>query len=314
MSTPSSAALREVSDLSPDPRVRIFRRTLADFDGMEVDAYVVLGSTHVVLLDTLTCPEDLAQVMATIEPHLADRQLLCINSHADWDHCWGNGYLKHRRSYVPLLAHVDCRQRLISAEALAELADYQRQSALFHAVTLVPPTLTFHEQLTISAGDLTIELLHTPGHCRDHIAAWLPELHLLLAFDTLEHPLPGIADSSCVPQMFSTLHSLLQLNAQYVLCSHSHSISPALLSNNLTYLNEIERRAHLLLGQRIPTTAELPSAVRLIDYPFEEVIAYLSAAEQKAIDQTYYSQTHARNAQAILAYLCSLQGRDELNT
>ncbi len=41
-----SQGVREVPEMSPDPRVRVFRRTLSgldEFEGMEVDAYLVLG-------------------------------------------------------------------------------------------------------------------------------------------------------------------------------------------------------------------------------------------------------------------------------
>src|SRR5260370_41941825 len=89
----SNQGTREVPEMSSDPRVRVFRRTLRgleDFEGMEVDAYVILGERYVVLLDTLLCPADMAEIMRIIEPELHGGQLLCVNSHADWDHTWGN--------------------------------------------------------------------------------------------------------------------------------------------------------------------------------------------------------------------------------
>lgn len=305
MTTQSSPPVREISGLSPDPRVRVFRRVLEDFDGMEVDSYVVLGSSHALFLDTLTSPADMAQVMAMIEPHLGNRQLLCVNSHADWDHCWGNNFFAttHHTPLpahtIPILAHERCRQRLLSPEAQSRLDGYKKSSAAFNEVTLVPPTLTFREQLTIAAGDLTVELLHAPGHCQDQIVAWLPEIRLLLAFDAAEKPLPSIDGSSCVPLMFSTLQRLAALDAQCVLCSHGNSSSPALVHENLAYLNEIERRARLFLQQRGTADSELEQAAALINYPFDEVIAHLN----EDVDCAYYSETHEHNVQAILTYL-----------
>ena len=283
--------------------MRIFRRVLHGFNtgddspGMEVDAYVVLGASHAVILDTLLCPTDMAFVMAAIEPELGNRQVLCVNSHADWDHAWGNGYFKHTR-LVPILAHEECRQRLLSPEASAELCDYKKRSALFAEVTLVPPTLTFREQLMIADESLSIELLHAPGHCRDHIVAWLPALSLLLAFDTVEKPLPCIEESACTPLMFSTLRRLAALNPRHVLCSHSSSTSPALLRENLAYLEEIERRARLFLEQHTPTSAELEQAATLINYPFDEVVASLT----ESFDRAFYSRAHEQNVQAILRW------------
>lgn len=293
--------ISEVPEMSPDARVRVFRRTLGgldEFEGMEVDAYLLLGERYALLLDTLLCPEDVAQVLSLCAPEIHKRQLLCINSHADWDHTWGNGYFSGERS-VPILAHDSCRQRMLSEEAGQHLRDYQARYPVFRNVTLVTPSLTFSEHLTIADGNLTIELLHAPGHCPDQIVAWLPDISLLLAFDAVEKPLPAIHDATCAPLMFSTLERLAALNAQHVLCSHGKTTSPALIQENLAYLREIKRRCRTLLTSRTPAERELEHTAELIGYPFEEAIASIDGE----IDRTYYSWAHEQNAQAILRWL-----------
>jgi glyoxylase-like metal-dependent hydrolase (beta-lactamase superfamily II) len=293
--------ISEAPEMSPDARVRVFRRTigdLEDFEGLQVDAYLILGERYAFLLDTLLCPEDVAQVISLCAPEIDKRQLLCINSHADWDHTWGNGYFSGERS-VPILAHDHCRQRMLAKEANQHLRDYQARYPVFRNVTLVPPSLTFSERLTIVDGDLTIELQHAPGHCPDQIVAWLPDISLLLAFDAVEKPLPAIHDTTCAPLMFSTLERLAALNAQHLLCSHGRTTSPALIQENLAYLREIERRCRLLLANRTPSAAELDHTAEIIGYPFTEVVAGLD----EEIDDTYYSWAHEQNAQAILRWL-----------
>lgn len=290
--------IQEVPEMSSDPRVRVFRRILyglEGFEGMEVDAYMVMGERYVVLLDTLLCPGDVAAIMHAIEPELGGRQMLCVDSHADWDHAWGNNYFSSERS-VPILAHTLCRERLNSEEAHRRLVDYQARTPVFREVQLVAPTLTFNEQLTIHAGGLTIELLHAPGHCQDQIVAWLPEIRLLLAFDAVEMPLPCIRNAACVPPMFATLQRLVALNAQRVLCSHGKTTSPALVSENLAYVREIERRAHLLLARHTPTEMEREHAAELIGYPFDEVIAHIT----EEVDREFYAFAHEINVRSVL--------------
>jgi glyoxylase-like metal-dependent hydrolase (beta-lactamase superfamily II) len=297
----ATLGVREVPEMSPDPRVRVFRRTLHDmdeFEGMEVDAYLVLGQRYAIMFDTLLCPADMAEVMAMVGPEIGERQLLCVNSHADWDHSWGNGYFSGERS-VSIIAHEHCRQRLLSEQAHRELADYQTRYPVFQEVKLVPPTLTFSERLTLADDNLTIELLHAPGHCQDQIVAWLPETRLLLAFDAIEKPLPWIEDSAGAPRMFATLERLLALDAQCVLCSHGKNTSPALISENLTYLREIERRCLLLLAKQTPTETDLEQPAQLVGYPFEEVIANTT----EEVDRTYYSWAHEQNVRSILRWL-----------
>lgn len=291
--------MQEVYGLSPDPHVRVFRRTLdglEDFEGMVVDAYVVLGEQYAVVLDTLLCPEDARQMIDAIAPGLSERDLLCVNSHADWDHTWGNGYFSES---ISIVAHEACRLRMLSERARAELAEYQARYPVFQEVFLQPPTLTFCERFRIHDPAWTIELLHAPGHCQDQIVAWLPESRLLLAFDAVEKPLPSIENAACVPLMFSTLEFLLTLDARTVLCSHGNTSSPALIKENLAYLREVERRARLLLTQHTPTEAELEQAAQLIHYPFEEVIAHID----EEVDRTYYGWAHNANARALLQWL-----------
>lgn len=300
-----------VPQLSPDPRVRVFRRSLGGLDGftaMEVDAYLVLGERYAFLLDTLLCPADVAQVLSLCASDIGNRQLLCVNSHADWDHTRGNGYF-HNQPAVPILAHEHCRQRLLSAEARQQLQDDQARFPLFRDVTLLPPTLTFSERLTIVDGELSIELLHAPGHCPDQLVAWLPAIGLLLAFDAVEYPLPGIAGAACVPLMFATLQRLAALHARWVLCSHGNTTSPALIEENLAYLREIERRCRLLLADHTPTTGEREQLAEHIGYPLAQAIADQSTQ----IDLPYYSQAHAENVQAILGWLEATGGTDGLS-
>jgi len=305
----TTAELFAVPQLSPDPRVRIFRRTLSGLDGfeqMKVDAYLILGEQYAFLLDTLLCPDDVAQLLALAAPEIGTRQLFCINSHADWDHTWGNGYFQHHPT-VPIVAHDICRQRLLSEETILHMREYQARFPLFHNVTVRPPSLTFSERLTLVDGELCIELLHAPGHCLDQIVAWLPSIGLLLAFDAVEYPLPSIADAACAPLMLATLHQLAGLPARSVLCSHGQTnTSPTLIADNLAYLREIERRCRLLLADQRPAASELEHSAELIGYPFSQ----MWTGQTTEIDLPYYTWTHEQNAQAILRWL---MGADDLS-
>ena len=222
------------------------------------------------------------------------------DSHADWDHSWGNAYFTAQHA-APILAHAHCRTRLESAEAKTELADYQHRYPVFQNVVLVPPTLTFSSTMTIHGGDLTIALFSAPGHSTDHIAAWIPELRLLLAFDAVEKPIPIIDTSAGVQPMFTTLERFLALEPQRVLCSHGKTTSIAMVKENLAYLRTIESRSRSLLQRHRPSQAELEHASKLINYPFAEVIAGLS----EPIDHSFYGWAHDNNVRCVLQWLMS---------
>src|SRR5215831_18347875 len=187
-------------DMSKDDRVRVFRRTIYGiqaFEGMEVDAYSVITDRHIIILDTMLCPEDVATMIQSVSAELSGRSLLCIDSHADWDHTWGNCYFSGEHA-APIIAHEHCLTRMQSSEAHQELHDFQQLSSTFKNVILTLPTITFHQNLTIYDSQMTIELLHAPGHHLDQIVAWIPGIRLLLAFDAVEHPVPLIESADCV--------------------------------------------------------------------------------------------------------------------
>lgn len=305
----ASHGISSIPNMSNDQRIRVFRRTFVAQgapEAMEVDAYAITTERYLIICDTLLCPEDMAQVMQEVQGELAGRQLLVINSHADWDHAWGNGYFTGMHA-APIIAHQHCRERLLSDEARTGLADFQRRDQTFSNTTLTPPTITFSDTLTIYGGDLTLELIPASGHHRDHIAIWLPELRLLLAFDAVENLIPIIENAEAVESMFATLERFLSMQPQRVLCSHGKTTSIDTVKRNLAYLREVERRSRDMLAVRpgyLPSHAELEEGSRLINYPFDEV----SAGSAEFADSKFYSWAHNSNVRCIVQWLTSRTG------
>ena len=296
-----------VPAMSVDERIRVFRRSLGemeDFDGMEVDAYAVITERYVVVCDTMLCPEDAAVMMQMVQGALTRRELLVVNSHADWDHAWGNRYFTGEHA-APIIAHEHSLVRWQSEEARKGLEDYQQRYPVFRSVTLVPPTITFQSGLTIHGGDLTIELIPAPGHHLDHIAAWIPQLQLLLAFDAAEMPFPIMEDAAAVPLMFATLERFIALQPERVLCSHGKTTSPELVKENLAYFREVERRCRAFMQAHQATDTEVEHAAELIGYPFDEAIA----GKGREIDRKFYGWAHDNNVRCMLEWLRREAGR-----
>jgi glyoxylase-like metal-dependent hydrolase (beta-lactamase superfamily II) len=339
----SSEPIISVPALQDDTRIRIFRRTfppLEEFADMHVDAYVIVTARSVVICDTLLCPADMAFVMQHTRPALATgRHLLVLNSHADWDHTWGNCYFTGNNR-APILAQQLSRTRLQSAEAQAELLAYQKRDTLFQHVALTPPTLTwgdrdaqadgdaraytiaplqqpitsgdrdarayaiaplhqhvtFADGLTLHGGDLTLELFPAPGHSSDSSALWIPELRLLLAFDSIEAPFPLLENAQSVQPLINTLERFLALHPQHILCSHSKTADAALIHNNLAYIQKLVQRCHTLLLNHHPTDAEMQHPSELLASPFVEFAGEVDGTPAA----TFYQQAHEDNIRSIL--------------
>ncbi len=290
-----------VAHMSNDPRVHVFRRIFAPgtAEQMEVDAFTVITTRYVVVLDTLLCPEDMETGMHEIRDELVSRELLVVNSHADWDHCWGNRYFTGENA-ASIIAHDYCFTRLKSEEAKTELQEFQQRYPDFRNVALVPPTLTFPDKLTIRGGDLTLELFSAPGHHADHIAVWIPEIRLLLAFDAAEKPLPLLESAESVQSMYDTLEHFLVLQPQHVLYAHGKTTDIGVVTQNLQYLQEIEQRGHTLLATHHPSDTELEHASALIHYSFDDVGVSSDVSEA---DRVFYTWAHERNVRYMLQWL-----------
>ncbi|HLI87654.1 MAG TPA: MBL fold metallo-hydrolase [Ktedonobacteraceae bacterium] len=301
---PVPITVSSVPGMYHDSRVRVFRRHFSvpgEFDDMQVDTYAVISERYLIICDTALCPEDMATVMEELRGEPAGRQLLVFNSHADWDHTWGNACFTGEH-VAPIIGHEECRERLLSDEARTELEDFKQRYTLFQNVVLTPPTLTFTSAFNIYGGDLTLEIFHAPGHCPDHCAIWIPQLRLLLAFDAVEWPLPGLRDANSFPMMIATLERFKALQPLHVLCSHGQTTRPQLIDENLAYLHSIEQRARALLLTHRPTPGELEQPSALINYPFDEAIAG-TASSGAAIDRTYYGYAHDSNIRSIIQWL-----------
>ena len=212
-----------------DPRILVCRCAPT------VDAFIVVTARYVVLIDTLINPATARAMLAIAQEHLTDgRSLLVVNTHADWDHCWGNQLFAgpDAEASAPIVSSRRCAERFRSQEAAPLLRQMQeREPGRFDAVHYAPPTILFDERLTIDGGDLTLDLFLTPGHTPDHIAIHLPEIGTVLAGDAAEFPFPFARSADALPQLRASLARLAALKPTAALYCHAPETSgPALIA------------------------------------------------------------------------------------
>lgn len=211
-----------------DERIIILRA------GDEVDAVFIRTERYSVMVDTLATPALCKQALGLLAGHMAARPLLVINSHMDWDHFWGNAALDRG---VPIIAHAKVLDRLRQPSARKTL-DEKKRERRFHDVEIFAPTITFTgKTMTVDGGDLTLELIHTPGHTPDHVAVWIPELRICLAVDAVEFPIPEIwsSDPADLRALCASLTRIRDLQADHVVLAHGQSADPAIVDANLRY-------------------------------------------------------------------------------
>jgi glyoxylase-like metal-dependent hydrolase (beta-lactamase superfamily II) len=271
-----------------DERITILRAS------GEVDAVFVRTERFNVLVDTLATPALCRQALDLLAGQMAGRPLLVVNSHMDWDHFWGNAALDRQ---VPIIAHGKAIDRLSDPAAREILAEKQ-QEARFDAVELIAPTITFDgESMVVHGGDLTLELIHTPGHTPDHIAVWIPEIRTCLAVDTVEHPIPEVwsSDPADLSALIASLNRIRDLKANYVVLAHGQTAAPAVVDANLHYFATLRDRVDGLTNtERNDAGLADRDGLRLQDLV---TVPKDMSAETRA----FYERCHQSNLAAMLA-------------
>ena len=282
-----------------DERVHLFRA------GDEVDTCVVVTQRYLVLVDTMSTPELAAAIMDAMQSSLAGRQLVVVNTHAHYDHCWGNALFATPggRYPAPIIAHEQMRRLMQKDGAATHLAEQQEESARYANVQLIEPTITFRDDLFIDGGDLTLRLLHTPGHAADHLVILIPELLLLLAGDAAEHPFPALESAETLPSLRASLERMATLSAETVIPCHGGTTDPALITRNMAYFDAVERRVRsaLAAGSVPPDWRERADLPALIGFAFEEAAQQAGANPERV--PAFYRGFHLAAVRATLASL-----------
>lgn len=279
-----------------DPRICAFRCAEV------VTVFAVLTRRWTVLVDTLYSEAGarelgrLALEAAARHHGAAAPALLVVNTHADWDHAWGNGVFAGPTAQfpAPLLGTRECARRLGSAEEGGDLADrIGREPERFAGASLVPPTLSFDGALEIDGGDLTLHLLPAPGHTSDQLVVWIPEIRHLLAADAAEHPMPFVQGPGHLGQLVEALEMMRDLEPGRVLACHDRlDGDPGLLARNLAYFARV-RQAALQHRAAAPQEVDLEQALGL---PLAE---FLEGVPEEAWE--FYRDAHHKAMRAALA-------------
>lgn len=205
--------------------------------GDEVDSFVVRTQRLLVVVDTLSTPADAGWLRAQVAVDCAGRLLVVVDTHADYDHAWGNSAFAD----APIIGHRLCAERLQGDEAAADIARWSAEMpGRFDEVVATPPSILHGDEgLVLDGGDVTIELIHTPGHTDDHVSLYLREPGILLAGDAAEVPFPHIDSPDGLVRARASLERLAALGARHVLPCHGGTTDPVILERNLAWLDAV---------------------------------------------------------------------------
>ncbi len=277
--------------------------------GDEVDVFAIVTARYLIFVDTSATPEQAARVIELLREEAHGRQPLVILSHADYDHGWGNAAFAEGGDLPALLiGHALTREHLLSQDAKEELAKRFAEEPRFASVRLIAPDIAYSERLTIDGGDLTLELLHTPGHTPDHTVVWIPALRTLLAGDAVERPWPYVHNAADLPTLRATLARLAALGVQHLAVCHGGTSDPAVITANIAYFDLLERvcREALAADATLSTRVDVPemdgeALERAVGLPYEEALRQVGMTPEQA--EALYRFFHQSAIRSMLGWL-----------
>lgn len=161
---------------------------------LDVNVTAVSGGDATLVVDTLSTPAQahrLRHALAELEP----RRLVLVNTHAHFDHCFGNATLAGADTEI--WAHDATRRRLaerpgrVVAEAAARHAGDDPELADLATVTLLAPNRTVHEHAVLDLGGRRVQLRYAGrGHSDGDLAVRVPDAGVLVLGDLLEVDAP----------------------------------------------------------------------------------------------------------------------------
>jgi glyoxylase-like metal-dependent hydrolase (beta-lactamase superfamily II) len=175
-------------------------------------SYAVVDGTEAIVYDTHVSV-DRAHAIREVLQRLGARRIRVVLSHWHLDHIAGSE------------AFADCEiiANAVTAELLAEHRSAIEAGTLHGPPAIAPlvlPTTTFRDRMTLDLPNVCVELVQFAIHSADATVIHLPDLHLLLAGDTLEDTITYVSEADQLELHLEELDRLRGLAAGRIFPNH----------------------------------------------------------------------------------------------
>ncbi len=230
------------------------------------NVYVIDGIRHVFVVDTFLGPDPMDDLKARLAREgVEGKPFVVFNTHADYDHFWGNQSFEG--SMIVAQEAALHRIRTQGEEGLRENWGQMRGE-----VRLTPPNLLFRKKLTFVED--RVEFFYTPGHTGDSSSCYDSLDKILLPGDNLEAPYPYV-NLLNLKEYTQSLEEYLKLEARVIIPGHDPPQSDGqLLRQNLNYIRSMTS-GHIdiaTMSQR-ELQAHYPNTIRLAELYTEKADA-----------------------------------------
>jgi glyoxylase-like metal-dependent hydrolase (beta-lactamase superfamily II) len=218
---------------------------------MDLNVTLVLGDERCLVVDTHAHDGYAHELIASIRTVTA-LPLVVVDTHAHFDHTFGNDAFERSQPGLEIWGHVDC------ARSLTEFGELQRRLAVqwmhdaqreddavaVEAVRIVPPNRTFTSEAALDLGGRTVTLFH-PGraHTGHDAVVDVPDADVTVAGDIVEEGAPPSFGDAFPLEWPGTLDTVMPRLRRIVVPGHGDVVDEAFVAEQRRLLAEVAEAA-----------------------------------------------------------------------
>ena len=203
-------------------------------DPYKLNIYVINGEEYIFICDTGFGSDSVNEILDYLKIlDIPSKPFVVFNSHADYDHVWGNHVFKESE----IIAH-ELSPEIFQKEGEEILKKYGEHKR--GEVILTPPNRLFKEKIVFE--DEGVEFYHSPGHTLESSSCFDHKEKILFVGDNIESPFPYVNFLN-LENYCDSLREYLTRNAKVIISGHDEVMfDEALILNNLLYLETIQTK------------------------------------------------------------------------
>lgn len=180
---------------------------------LNINSGLIVGDDRALVIDTRSFHEWGMELLEAVR-EVTDKELVVVNTHAHYDHCFGNSAFRDSQIY----AHVG------AADDLRRTAEHQREQVVEHLLAtdrpemaeqisrteIVVPFYLVEEDTELDLGGRSVWLLYAGRAHTDHdLAVAVPDAHVVFAGDLIEEGADPMMEDAYPQEWAATLRTLL---------------------------------------------------------------------------------------------------------
>lgn len=245
---------------------------VARYEWFDVNVSLVGSALGLLVVDTHGSSKAAGEVVDDIRRLGAGDVVAVVNTHAHFDHTFGNDTFRTAYGDIPIHAHEAAARELEEVTATrtlqryAESVDPRRDEV--EQTRVVLPDRTFSSAVALELGDRVVELVHPGrGHTSGDLVVRVPDADVLLAGDLVEESAAPAFNGDAFPMEWPlTLDIVLSLtsSASVVVPGHGAPVDRDFVEQQRNEIGIVAETIRDLAGRGVP----LEGALEAAEWPF----------------------------------------------